>query len=135
MNKIRVEERLLANRILLFWLFLASSRKYPYFYVVVGLEWSNDPESYAGGRVATVRASHAGQVKGDDPGEKGYRGPSGWRLGMRMISPHKRVVLTSEMPRRGLINRRLSGYKGFDFWYMERPNTVKTWNTNPKKGY
>jgi hypothetical protein len=30
------------------------------------LEWSNDPESYAGGSVATGRASFAGKVKGDD---------------------------------------------------------------------
>jgi hypothetical protein len=37
------------------------------FDVVGGLEWSNDPESYAGGSVATDRASLAKQVKGDDP--------------------------------------------------------------------
>jgi hypothetical protein len=40
--------------------------KVPYFDVVVGLAWSNDPESYAGGSVATGTASDAGQVKGDD---------------------------------------------------------------------
>jgi hypothetical protein len=34
---------------------------------VVGLAWSNDPESYDGGSVATARVSLAGQVKGDDP--------------------------------------------------------------------
>jgi len=34
---------------------------------VGGLERSNDPESYAGGSVATGRASHVGQVKGDGP--------------------------------------------------------------------
>jgi hypothetical protein len=34
---------------------------------VVGLVWSNDPESYAGGSVATGRASYVGQVEGDDP--------------------------------------------------------------------
>ena len=38
-----------------------------YFVVVVGLVWSNDIESYAGGSVATGTASHVGQVKGDDP--------------------------------------------------------------------
>jgi hypothetical protein len=38
-----------------------------YFDVVVGLMWSNDPESYVGGRVATGRGSLAGQVKGDSP--------------------------------------------------------------------
>jgi len=39
----------------------------PYFDIVVGLAWSNDPDSYAGGSLATGRASHAGQFKGDDP--------------------------------------------------------------------
>jgi hypothetical protein len=41
-----------------------------YFYLqnfVVGLVWSNDPESYAGGSIATGRVTHAGQVEGDDP--------------------------------------------------------------------
>jgi hypothetical protein len=33
----------------------------------VGLSWSSEPERYAGGIIATGRASHAGQVKGDDP--------------------------------------------------------------------
>jgi len=28
-----------------------TPRRYPYFDVVVGLEWSHDPESYAGGSV------------------------------------------------------------------------------------
>jgi len=37
-----------------------------HFEVVGGLEWSNDPESYAGGSIATARASLAGKVKGDD---------------------------------------------------------------------
>jgi hypothetical protein len=36
-------------------------------WVVGGLEWSNDPKSYAGGSVATGRTSHAGKVNGDDP--------------------------------------------------------------------
>jgi hypothetical protein len=34
---------------------------------VGGLEWSNDPESYAGGSVAIGRAFLAGKVKGDYP--------------------------------------------------------------------
>jgi hypothetical protein len=42
-------------------------RRYPYFDVVSGLAWSEEPESYAGGSTATGRGSHAGQVKGDDP--------------------------------------------------------------------
>jgi len=36
----------------------------------IGLASSKDPESNAGGSVATGRASHAGQVEGDDPDEK-----------------------------------------------------------------
>ena len=36
------------------------------------LAWSDVPERYAGGRIATGRAFHARQVKGDDPDEKGY---------------------------------------------------------------
>jgi hypothetical protein len=48
--------------------------------VVVGLAKSNDPESYAGGSVATGRASHAGQVTADDPDKKGCPGPPGWGL-------------------------------------------------------
>ena len=35
---------------------------------------------------ATGRASHARQVKGDDPDEKGYPGPPGWGLGMRLTT-------------------------------------------------
>jgi hypothetical protein len=62
--------------------FIKPHRRYLYFDVVVGLAWSNDPESYAGGSVATGRASHAGQVKGDDLDEKGYPGPPGWGLGL-----------------------------------------------------
>jgi hypothetical protein len=51
---------------------------------VAGLGWSEDPESYAGGRIATGRGSHAGQVKGDDPDKKG---PPGWGLGVRLTTP------------------------------------------------
>ena len=47
-------------------------RWYPYFDVVVVLAWSNGPDSYAGGSVATGRASHTEQVKSDDPDEKEY---------------------------------------------------------------
>ena len=42
-------------------------QRYPYSDVVVGLAWSNDPKSYGSSGIATGRASHAGQVKGNDP--------------------------------------------------------------------
>jgi hypothetical protein len=36
----------------------------------VGLVWSNDPKSCAGGNLATGRVSHAREVKGNDPDER-----------------------------------------------------------------
>jgi len=35
---------------------------------------------------ATGRVSHARQVKGDDPDKKGYPGPPGWGLGVRLTT-------------------------------------------------
>ena len=51
------------------------------------LVWSNSPESYAGGRADTVRASHARQVKGDDPDKKEYPGPPDCPVGHRADNP------------------------------------------------
>jgi hypothetical protein len=62
-------------------------RRCPYFDVVAGLAWSEDPESYAGGSIATGRGSHAGQVKGDDWDKKGYPGPPDWGLGVGLTTP------------------------------------------------
>jgi hypothetical protein len=56
-----------------------SIRRYSYFDVMVGLARSCETESYADGSLATVRAFHARQVKGDGPDKKGYPGPAGWR--------------------------------------------------------
>jgi hypothetical protein len=36
---------------------------------------------------ATGRASHARQVKGDDPDKKGYPGPLGWGFGVGANNP------------------------------------------------
>ena len=80
----------------------------------MGLAWSNGPDSNAGGSVATGRVFHAGQVKGDDPDEKGHLGPAGWEMGVRpTTSPHRKVYAeeTSEMPRREFIIRRLHSDK------------------------
>jgi hypothetical protein len=93
----------------------------PYLDVVLRFAWSEDPERYTGVSVATARASHAGQVKGDDPDEREYPGPPGWRLGVWLTtSPRKKVNVkkTPEMPLRGLINRRPSDYKEKDLKYV-----------------
>jgi hypothetical protein len=42
-------------------------RLYFHFVAAVGLACLKDPKSYAGGSIATVRVSHAGQLKGDRP--------------------------------------------------------------------
>jgi hypothetical protein len=58
---------------------------------VVRPAWANDPQSYAGGSVATSSAYHAGQVEGDDPDSKGYPGHPGCGLGMGLTtSPRKK---------------------------------------------
>jgi hypothetical protein len=53
----------------------------------MGLACSNDPEIYAGSSAATGWASHVEQIKDDEPDEKGYPGPPGWRLGVRLPRP------------------------------------------------
>jgi len=60
---------------------------------MMGLAWSEDPESYGSSSVATGRVYHARQVKADDPDEKGYPVLPGWELGVGLtISPHKKVL-------------------------------------------
>jgi hypothetical protein len=44
---------------------IQPSRWCLHFVVVGGLAWSKDPESYAGGSIATGRVSNAGLVEGD----------------------------------------------------------------------
>ena len=44
---------------------------------------------------ATGKASHAKQVKGDNPDKKGYTGPPVWGLGVRLTTPprNKHIVM------------------------------------------
>ena len=46
---------------------------------------------------ATGRASHAGQVKSDDPDKKAYPGPPGWGSGVGLTTPHsKKHIVTKD---------------------------------------
>jgi hypothetical protein len=54
---------------------------------------------------ATGRASHARQVKGDDPDKKGYPGPPCWRFGMGLTTPHcKKLTVTKVEQRKSWMN-------------------------------
>jgi hypothetical protein len=43
---------------------------------------------------ATRRASHAREVKGDDPDIKGHLGPPGWGFGAGLTNPHSKKLVT-----------------------------------------
>jgi hypothetical protein len=73
----------------------------PYSGIVVGLVWSNNPEGYSGGTVATGRVSHSGNVKGDDPNKKGYPGPPGWEFGVMLTTSPTQKTSLFEKPNDG----------------------------------
>ena len=68
---------------------------------VRSLAWCNDPESYAGGSVATGRATLAGQVKGEHPNKERYTGPPCWGLGRwaRTPSPGEKTHMLKNLNR------------------------------------
>jgi hypothetical protein len=49
---------------------------------------------------ATGRASHAIQVKGDDPDKKGYLGPPGWGFGVGPTTPHSKKLIVTKAEQR-----------------------------------
>jgi len=54
---------------------------------------------------ATGRASHARQVKGDDPGKKGYPGPPGWGFGVGSRTPHSKKLTVTKVEQRNKLDR------------------------------
>ena len=46
---------------------------------------------------ATGRASHARQVKGDDPDKKGYPGPTGWGFRVGLTTPHSKKLIVTKV--------------------------------------
>jgi hypothetical protein len=56
---------------------------------------------------ATGRASHARQVKGDDPDKKGYTGPPCWGLDVGLTTPHSKKLIVTKVEQR----KKLDGFK------------------------
>jgi hypothetical protein len=76
---------------------MLSPRKYPYFDVVVGLCGHMIPRSMLEVAYATGRASHARQVKGDDPDKKGYPGPPGWGVWRGLTTSHSKKLIVTKV--------------------------------------
>jgi hypothetical protein len=55
---------------------------------------------------ATGSASHARQVKGDDPDKKGYPDLPGWGFGMGLTTPHNKNLIVTKVEQR----KKLDGF-------------------------
>jgi hypothetical protein len=54
---------------------------------------------------ATGRASHAIQVKGDDPDKKGYPGTPGRGFGVGLTTPHGKKLIVTKVEERKKLDR------------------------------
>ena len=97
------------------------------------LPWCNDPESYAGGSVATGRATLAGQVKGEHPDKERYTGPPGSGLGRwaSIPSPGKKNT-HSKKPRQRFGNTDGLSLKRHEA--RKRLMNYDTWNVQGIRG-
>jgi hypothetical protein len=78
---------------------------------------------------ATGRASHAGQVKGNDPDKKGYTGPPGWGFGVRLKTPHSKRYLFLRTLTKGISWKNLMKMDGkglYVYIYMFNARSLPT---------
>jgi len=54
---------------------------------------------------ATGRASHARQVKGDDPDKKGQPGPPGWGFGVGLTTLYSKKLTVTKVEQRNKLDR------------------------------
>jgi hypothetical protein len=54
---------------------------------------------------AICRASHARQVKGDDPDKNGYPGPPRWGFGMGLTTPYSKKLIVTKVEQRKKLDR------------------------------
>ena len=54
---------------------------------------------------ATGMASHAIQVKGNDPDKNGYPGPPGWGFGVWLITPQSKKIIVTKVEQRNKLDR------------------------------
>jgi len=73
----------------------------------------------------TGRASHAGQVKGDDPDNNGYPGPPGWGFGVGLTTPHSKKLLLRKSSR---------GISWIDLMMMDGKVVWVTWREWTRTG-
>ena len=87
------------------WTFVTPPRDCKTLTLVVGLVWSNESRSYAGGSVATGRVSHARLVGDEDPDKEAIHSvlQDSWGLDARLTTcSGKQIVSKSKEAMAGL---------------------------------
>jgi hypothetical protein len=75
-------------------------QRYPYFDVLVSLCDHTILRAMLAVAYATGRASHARQVKGDDPDRKGYPDPPCWVFGVGLTTPYTKKLIVTKVEKR-----------------------------------
>jgi hypothetical protein len=63
------------------------------------------PRAMLAAAYASGRASHARQVKGDDPDKKDYPGPQGWGFAVGLTTPHSKKLTVTKVERKKKLDR------------------------------